>query len=77
MAPTAGAWVSEHAGALRDLPDPHGLRGAMLIAAAVTTVCSLLVIRPLRRIAETSNYLQTEVDLAALRKGELPTIPRL
>jgi MFS family permease len=76
-APTVGAWVSAHASALRDLPDPHGLRGAILLAAGVTTLCAILVIRPLRRIAETSNYLQTEVDLVALRKAETPTIPRL
>ncbi len=76
MAPLVGAWLSLHASGLNKLPDPHGLRGALVIAAVACIACALACIRPLRRIAVHSNYMHTE-DLAKLmakleRGGTIP-----
>jgi hypothetical protein len=77
LAPTLGEAVSAHASALRDLPDPHGLRGALLLAAGATILCGTAVMHPLRRMTEASTYMHTE-ELAALRgPAETPSIPRL
>jgi len=60
MAPLAGAWLSFHARGLRALPDPHGLRGALVIAAVACILGALAIIRPLRRITVHTSYMHTE-----------------
>jgi MFS family permease len=76
LAPTVGRWVSGHAGALEGLPDPHGLRGAILLAAAATTLCALAFLPALRRLAAV-NYLESQQLTGLPERRETPSIPRL
>jgi MFS family permease len=76
LAPTLGLWVSERAGALRGLPDPHGLRGAMLLAAATTTLCAMIFLPALRRLT-TEGDLDSDELIGLRERRETPSIPRL
>jgi len=60
LAPSVGAFVSGNARGLRELADPHGLRGALVIASVVCALVSFLILRPLRRIVVHTSYLHTE-----------------
>jgi MFS family permease len=81
LAPIVGVWVSAHARALSQLGDPHGLRGLLVVAALATTACALAVMRPLRRIAEHTNYLHTEqvaqLQMPVEGMATLRTLPKL
>jgi MFS family permease len=76
LAPTVGQWVSAHAGALSGLPDPHGLRGMILLAAAATILCALAFLPSLRRLADT-DYLESQRLTGLPERPETPSIPRL